>query len=194
LRNLLLFASGEGTTVQAVLDAIVSGELRNVRVVGLITDRDNAGVIQRVMRSGIPVSVIPAESEDAFAPLLMEVMARFKPDLILLAGYLRKIPAPIVQQYSGKMINTHPSLLPKYGGRGFYGDHIHKAVIAGGDTETGCTIHYVNEEYDSGDIILQTKIPVDPRDTATTLAEKVKREEKIILIQTLQQLLGSDTL
>jgi phosphoribosylglycinamide formyltransferase-1 len=92
------------------------------------------------------------------------------------------------------MINTHPSLLPKYGGRGFYGDHIHKAVIAGGDTETGCTIHYVNEEYDSGDIILQTKIPVDPRDTATTLAEKVKREEKIILIQTLQQLLGSDTL
>lgn len=193
LKHLLLFASGEGTTVQAVLDAVASGVLQQCHVDAVITNRDDAGVIPRASRAGVPVFVVPADQEDEFSVRLSDVLDRFEPDLILLAGFLRKIPVSIVERFHGRMINTHPSLLPKYGGRGWYGDRIHRMVLENGDTESGCTIHYVNEEYDSGDIIIQKKVPVHPEDTESSLAERVKQEEKRILIQTLQNLLLPET-
>lgn len=188
MKKLALFASGEGSTIQAVLDAIKSGRLRNLEAVALMTDRKGIGAIQKAKDAGVPVFVIPQDRLDIHEQHLKDALEQVSPDLILLAGYLRKIPASLVRLYEGKIINTHPSLLPKYGGRGYYGDRIHQAVIENGEFESGCTIHYVNEEYDQGEHIAQQRIPIAPSDTPASLAEKVKKEEKKLLIQTLDHL------
>lgn len=112
---------------------------------------------------------------------MSDQLSRFNADLIVLAGYLLKIPEQIIREYRKRIINIHPSLLPKYGGKGFYGKRVHRAVLKSGDSETGCTVHYVSEEYDEGPIIAQTRVPVRESDDPDTLAARVLEQEHKLL-------------
>lgn len=175
MKNLVVFASGSGSNFQSIIDAISNGKLE-ANIVGLITNNSSAYAIQRANENSIPVLVISPndfESENEYCEALLKVLKHWKTDVLILAGYLRKIPIDIIETYKNKIINMHPSLLPKYGGKGFYGIKVHKAVIENNETESGCTVHIVTEEYDKGPILGQAKTKVLASDTAETLSKRV---------------------
>lgn len=188
MHKLLFFASGSGSNFQSVIDAIEAGNL-NASICGLITDRSEAGAIQRARKHSIPIFTIIPIGHEQFTEELLSTLSELSPDLIVLAGYLRKIPDRVINLYSGKIINIHPSLLPKYGGKGFYGLNVHRAVLQNGESWSGCTVHYVDEVYDNGTILAQTKVPVATDDTPETLAKKVLSEEHKLLTKTINKIL-----
>jgi phosphoribosylglycinamide formyltransferase-1 len=188
LKNIVVFASGSGTNFQAIIDSVKSGKI-NANISGLIASKPDIGATGRAERAGVPVAVIPPGSE-SFKRDLEDQLREWQPDLIVLAGYLAKIPKNILNKYSGKIINIHPSLLPKYGGSGFYGSRVHQAVIRSGDIETGCTVHIVTEEYDQGPVLAQKKVPV-PGDTAADLAIRVLKEEHKLLTEVISQIINN---
>lgn len=188
MHKLLFFASGSGTNFQAVIDAIESGSL-NAKIVGLITNRADAGAIHRAKDHNIPVEVIPFSNEDHYIPNLLKTVETYSPDLIVLAGYLKKIPDPLIETYRNRIINIHPALLPKYGGKGFYGQNVHRAVIENQDAISGCTVHFVNEIYDDGAIIDQVSVEVSGDDNPETLAKKILREEHKLLPESIKKIL-----
>ncbi|CAN5272131.1 phosphoribosylglycinamide formyltransferase [soil metagenome] len=188
MHKLLFFASGSGTNFQSVIDAVESGRV-NASICGLITDRLGAGAIQRARKHSIPVHTIFSKDNDQFTTELLSALEDLSPDLIILAGYLRKIPDRIINLYRGRIINIHPSLLPKYGGKGFYGQNVHHAVIENGESWSGCTVHFVDEIYDNGAIIAQKKVRVKADDTPETLAKKILKEEHKLLPDTIKHLL-----
>ncbi|REL33107.1 phosphoribosylglycinamide formyltransferase [Rhodohalobacter sp. SW132] len=188
MHKLLFFASGSGTNFQAVIDAVESGSL-NTKIVGLITNREDAGAIHRAKDHNIPVEVIPFSNEDHYIPNLLKTVETYSPDLIVLAGYLKKIPDPLIETYRNRIINIHPSLLPKYGGKGFYGLNVHRAVIENRDPVSGCTVHFVNETYDDGAIIDQASVKVSGEDNPETLAKKILREEHKLLPESIKKIL-----
>lgn len=194
MHKLLFFASGSGTNFQSVIDAVESDRL-NASICGLITDRRDAGAIQRAKKYSIPVYTISSKDYDQYTTELLSALEDLSPDLIVLAGYLRKIPDRIINLYRGRIINIHPSLLPKYGGKGLYGQNVHRAVIENGESWSGCTVHFVDEIYDNGDIIAQKKVRVKADDTPETLAKKILKEEHKLLPDTIQKILTqkSDT-
>lgn len=185
----MFFASGSGSNFQAVIDAIENNEIDAV-ITGLITDNEYAGAIRRAENHNICVSIINNFGADEAAEELLSVLKGWTPDLIILAGFLKKIPDEITRLYQNRIINIHPSLLPKYGGKGFYGNHVHKAVLEAGDKSSGCTVHYVNENYDEGKIIKQKTVDVLPDDTPETLAARVLAEEHNLLPSVIRQLLN----
>lgn len=187
MHNLVFFASGSGTNFQAVIDAIKKGKL-NAEICGLITDRTGIGAIRRAAKHSIPHWIIPPENPD-FAKKLHQRLDVLSPDLIVLAGYLKKIPKSVIEQFSGKIINIHPALLPAYGGKGYYGQRVHQAIIRNRESESGCTVHYVDEHYDRGPVISQAKVTVSPDDTPETLAEKVLEKEHQLLPSTIHKIL-----
>lgn len=156
--------SGTGRTLQNLLDRIGDGRLR-ATIAGVASDRADAFGLQRAMDHGLETRHLRDPS--AQWSWLMELDI----DLVILAGYLRLLP--IVPEFAGRVLNIHPSLLPKFGGKGMIGDHVHAAVIAARETESGCTVHLCNDRYDDGRILVQARVPVLPRDTATTLAARV---------------------
>lgn len=187
MHNLVFFASGSGTNFQSVIDAIISGELE-ATVTGLITDRAEIKALQRAKKHNIPTRVLkPLEQHSA--ETILSHLSEFSPDLIVLAGYLKKIPDAVIERYRGKIINIHPSLLPKYGGKGFYGMKVHKAVIQNNEKVSGCTVHFVDEIYDNGSIIQQAEVPVATDETPESLAKKILRHEHTLLPQTIKKLL-----
>lgn len=187
MHNLVFFASGSGTNFQSVIDAINSGQLE-ARISGLITNRPEAGALERADKHNIPARTVDSSSSD-YEQKLIELLSDMEPDLIILAGYLRKIPSKIIEIYSGKIINIHPSLLPKYGGKGYYGMNVHRAVIENKERISGCTVHFVDEIYDNGQVIEQIEVPVSDDETAESLAEKVLRKEHELLPKTIKKLL-----
>ena len=191
MHNLVFFASGSGTNFQSVIDAVESGKI-DARITALISNRDDAGAHSRAARHGIPSYTLDVTSPD-FTQYLLDLLSDLNPDLIVLAGYLKKIPDEVIDAYRGKIVNIHPSLLPKYGGKGFYGMHVHRAVIESGDTKSGCTVHFVDEIYDNGSIIKQVEVPVEKNDTAESLAKKVLNEEHRLLPSVINQLLTQST-
>ncbi len=177
--RLVVLVSGSGTTLQNILDQIRSGEL-NASVELVIGSRDGLKGIERAQNAGIPHVVIARKSFADTASFSREVFRRIdeaKPDLICLAGWLCLLEIP--ERYSGKVMNIHPSLLPSFGGKGMYGHHVHEAVLAHGCKVSGCTVHFVDNNYDSGPIILQRTCPVLEDDTPDTLAARVFEQEKI---------------
>ena len=181
--NLVIFASGNGTTLQAVIDAIQEKKLEaNIALV--VSDNLNAFALERAKKANIPTYIIKSKDEESRDVELYDVLSKIDIDLIVLAGYLKLIGHRLLDNY--KIINTHPSLLPKYGGKGMYGMNVHRAVIAAKEEQSGVTLHYVNSEYDKGSIIMQTVVKVLPTDTAEDLAERVQAAEKIQLIGVLQ--------
>jgi len=187
VHNLVFFASGSGTNFQSVIDAIESGQIE-AQITGLVTNRSEAGAIKRAQKHGIPTFVIDSNASD-FEQKLLDLLSELNPDLIVLAGYLKKIPTVIINTYSGRVINIHPSLLPKYGGKGYYGMNVHRAVIENKEDVSGCTVHFVDEFYDNGQIIEQIEVPVSSTDTPESLAEKILRREHELLPNTIHKLL-----
>lgn len=191
MKNIVVFASGSGTNFQAIIDAVEAGEIK-ARIRGLVANKPGIGALKRARKHGIDREVLAPsdfEGQREYENRLLEILSEWKADLIVLAGYMLKIPESVIERYPRRIINIHPALLPKYGGKGFYGMKVHKAVIAGGETESGCTVHYVTEEYDDGPIIAQAKVPVRESDDAETLAGRVLEQEHRLLPKVIDQLL-----
>lgn len=189
MKKLVIFASGSGTNMQAVIDEI-EGESIHAEIAGLITNKPNIQAVERAKKHHIPVCVITEEDAENYVSKLEKQLSEWKPNLIVLAGFLKMIPDSIIRKYENKIINIHPALLPKYGGKGFYGLKVHKAVLESGDKETGCTVHYVNEEYDKGPIISQVKVPVHSSDTPEVLAKRVLKAEHQLLPSVIKKLIN----
>ncbi len=177
--KLAAFASGGGTNFQTILDEIESGSL-DAEVNICISDRDDAGALDRAQSHGVPTAVVPPQSFSSAATFSDELLAHLEKhdvNFVTLAGYLRKIPAPVVQAYEHRIVNIHPALLPAFGGKGMYGMNVHRAVVEYGVRWTGVTVHLVDKEYDHGPVVLQQPVPVLPEDTPETVADRVLEVE-----------------
>ncbi len=168
--------SGGGRTLQNLIDETAAGRLP-VEIVRVISSRSGVAGIDRARAAGIEVEVVSPRALPgaAFSAALTEAVDRCHAELVCLAGFLCRWEIP--PRYHLRVMNIHPALLPRFGGKGFYGHHVHEAVLASGATESGCTVHFADNEYDHGPIILQRRVPVLPGDTADTLAERVFAEE-----------------
>ena len=182
--NLVVFASGNGSTLQAIIDAISDNKL-DAKINLVVSNNKNAYALERASNVNIPTYIISSKKFIDMDNELEQALQGINIDLIVLAGYLRMIGPKLLEKY--KIINTHPSLLPKFGGKGMHGMHVHQAVIDSKEKESGVTLHWVNSEYDKGDIIRQTKVEVLDTDNAETLSAKVQKAEKKQLIEVLQE-------
>lgn len=169
--------SGGGTNLQAVIDKIQTGQLPGAEIVQVIASREDAYGLQRAEKAGIKTKVIQ-ETDRLLCALNEE-----DTDLIVLAGYMKVLEPAIIEAYSNRIINIHPSLIPKYCGKGFYGKRVHQAVIDGKEPISGATVHYVDEGVDTGEIIIQRTVPVKPDDTVESLAARVLHVEHEILAE-----------
>ena len=175
--RLAVLLSGSGTTLQNFIDRIADGSL-DASIEVVVSSRPNVLGVERARDAGLPVEVIERrkyETPEAFSEAITAALERYDVDLVVLAGLLQKYLFP--ERYKGRVLNIHPGLLPKYGGLGMYGHHVHEAVLAAGETESGCTVHIADEEYDHGPIVLQKRVPVLPDDTPETLAARVFEAE-----------------
>ena len=173
--NAAIFASGEGTNAENLFQYFANDPRIKIKLV--VTNRDTAGVIARAEKYKKNVQIISKSALENYSDKIVEFLQVEKIDLIILAGFLLKIPQAFIKAFPRRIINLHPALLPKHGGKGMYGANVHKAVIHHKDEESGITIHYVDEEYDNGDIILQVKCKVLPEDTDESLAKKIRELE-----------------
>ncbi len=170
-----VFASGGGTNFQSLIDRRKSGDL-HVDLSLLIVNNSTAGAVERAKRDNIPVvHLAPSryDDEETYCNELLKHLQRFSIEMIVLAGYMKKLPASVVRKYHNRIINIHPALLPAFGGKGMYGARVHQAVIEYGAKISGITIHFVDEEYDHGPIIFQKSVPVSDSDTPESLAKKI---------------------
>lgn len=177
--NIAVFASGRGSNFQALLHAIDAGILP-ARIVVLISNKADAGAMEIARVQNIPAHHLSQKmfsSEEAMADAMLGVLEKNDVDFIALAGYLKKIPAPVIRQYRNRIVNIHPALLPSFGGEGMYGHRVHESVLASGEKISGATVHVVDEEYDRGPIVLQQTVVIAPDETPETLAAKVLKVE-----------------
>jgi phosphoribosylglycinamide formyltransferase-1 len=174
MKRVVIFASGSGSNAENLIRFFQNSD--NASVIQVLTNNPHAKVLERCKKLKISAlsfnKIAFTETED-----VLNILKSAKPDLIVLAGFLWKFPENILQHFPNKVINVHPALLPKFGGKGMYGMHVHKAVIDQKETETGITIHYVNEHYDEGAIIFQAKCEVKTSDSAEDVAEKIHELE-----------------
>ncbi len=173
-QRLAIFASGNGSNAVRLVDYFQNHG--SIEVALVLTNNKNAGVIERVKNSGVKTIIIDNEQAKQ-GDILIDLMQSNKIDFIILGGYLRKIPVSFISAFQDKIINIHPALLPKYGGKGMYGIHVHEAVKEAGDSETGITVHLVNQNYDEGRILAQHKTSVSSNDDAFDIQRKVQELE-----------------
>lgn len=169
MKKIIVFASGSGSNAEEIIK--YCQENKAIAVVRVYTNNPTAKVIDRAYRLKVPVEVF--NREDIIEGKITEKLLKEAPDLIVLAGFLWKFPETIVKAFPNKIINIHPALLPKYGGKGMYGMNVHQAVLDNKEKETGITIHYVNEHYDEGGIIFQKSVTIEDCTTADAIAEKI---------------------
>lgn len=167
--NIAIFASGSGSNAENI--AKYFSKHPRAKIALIATENPNAMVLERAKRLKLPNYRFTME--EFKNGKVFRMLIDMNIDFIVLAGFLKMVPTEMVKYFHNRIVNIHPALLPKYGGKGMYGDRVHKAVIAAGETESGVTIHYVNERYDEGDIIFQAHCPVMPNDTPETLAQRV---------------------
>jgi phosphoribosylglycinamide formyltransferase-1 len=172
--SLALFASGAGSNVKAIYQYFAGRQ--DVKVALVVSNRPHAPVLNFAQSVGVPVFLLDRE-EFYHSSSFLTSLVEHKIDRIVLAGFLWLLPAHLIEAYPGKIINIHPALLPQYGGKGMFGDHVHRAVIQAGDAQSGITIHEVNQHYDEGQILLQATCPVAKDDTTETLALKIHKLE-----------------
>lgn len=173
--HVAVMCSGSGTNLQALLDAEAAGKLC-AEIVLVISNRKDAFALERARAAGkdaVHMSPNHFEHEVDYSAALLALLRRYEVQLVCLAGYLKKLPAEVVRAYRGRIVNIHPALLPDFGGDGMYGHRVHEAVLASGRTESGPSVHFVDEDYDRGPVIAQTRVPVLEDDTADTLAARV---------------------
>lgn len=177
--RVVFLASGEGQLFEATARYLMGADAR-VKIVGLLTQNPRAKCVERARALGIQTIIINKDIEKFGASLGSE-LTQLKPDYIILTGFSRLIPENIVKQFEGKICNSHPSLLPKYGGKGMYGAKVHQAVLDAKELKTGITLHIVTSEYDEGPVIAQMEIPVSETDSVSSLEQKVKLAERNFL-------------
>lgn len=188
MKNIVIFASGGGSNAGQIMQYFSNHQ--QIKVVAVLTNNPQAGVLQKALQYGIPGVVFTKEQL-----VNGEVLARvqqFSPDVIVLAGFLLKFPAGIIAAYPDKVINIHPALLPKYGGKGMYGINVHGAVLENKEKESGITIHYVNDNYDEGNIIFQQSVAVDDCSTPEEIAARVLELEHRYYPEIIEQILNND--
>jgi len=173
MKKIAILASGEGTNAERIIRYFL--EKRTAEVVLVITNKAQAGVLKRAERLSVPSLILTAQ--EFASGKALEALHLYNIDFIVLAGFLLKVPDTILHDYPNKIVNIHPALLPKFGGKGMYGSHVHQAVIDSNEKESGITIHYINEHYDEGNTIFQATCPVLPDDTPDTLAARVHQLE-----------------
>ena len=174
MKRLSIFVSGNGTNLQRIAEYFL--EYWDITIVNVVCNNPKAYAIERAKKLDIPVRMITKQdfNSEAFIKELQDLDI----DLIVLAGFLWKLPENLVKAFPKKIVNIHPALLPKYGGKGFYGEHVHEAVVAAKEQYSGITVHYVNELYDSGEIILQAHVALDENETPDSLAAKIHQLEQ----------------
>jgi phosphoribosylglycinamide formyltransferase-1 len=184
-QKIAVLVSGSGSNLQALIDAVNAGSIKG-QIAIVISDSLDAYALQRAEKQVIPTICIDkkaCKAEGEFDALLMNSLAAVKPDLIILAGFLSILPCELVAEYKGKIINIHPSLIPAFCGKGFYGEKVHRAAIEYGVKVSGATVHYVDENTDTGPIILQKTVEVSEDDTPATLAKKILPMEHSLLVK-----------
>ena len=188
--NIAVFASHGGSDLQAIIDGCKNGQI-NATVVVVISNNKDSVALQRAKNENIPNFHMSAKkfgSEEILATEILNVLNQYNVDMIFLAGYMRLLHIDILEKYENRIFNIHPALLPKFGGKGMYGMNVHNAVINAKEKETGVTIHRVNAEYDSGEIVAQTKVAVMENDTPEILAERVLLREHEFLVEVISSI------
>ena len=182
--RLAVLASGRGSNLQAIVDHFDNlARERIARVVLVASNRADSPALIRAATASIDIATFdPADDGSQ----LLALLRKFRIDLVVLAGYLKRIPSKVIHEYAGRIINIHPALLPAFGGEGMYGARVHEAVIASGAKETGVTVHLVDDDYDRGPIVAQWRVPVDKSDTAESLAARVLNVEHIVYPRTVE--------
>ena len=192
--NLGFFASHNGSNMQAVIDACNNGIL-NANPVIVISNNGDAGAVERAKKEKVPYYVFNSKthpSPDDLDNAMLHALLQHEVELIVLAGYMKKIGEKILKHYKGRIINIHPALLPKYGGKGMYGSRVHEAVLKARENETGVTIHIIDEEYDTGPIVAQTAISVADDDTVESLSKRVLEREHSFLVETIGKVVSGE--
>ena len=177
--RVVVMVSGGGTNLQAIIDSVKNGAITNTKIVGVISNNKNAYALKRAEENGIPEKCISPkdfDSRDAFNKKLLEEVKAFEPDLVVLAGFLVVIPPEMIAEYRNRMINIHPSLIPSFCGTGYYGLKVHEAALERGVKVVGATVHFVDEGTDTGPIILQKAVEVEPGDTPEILQRRVMEQ------------------
>lgn len=173
MKNIAIFASGNGTNAENIIKYFKHSDVAGVKL--LLSDNPAAAALKKAGRLG--VETFTFKSQELNDGTVLNILKSNNIDFVVLAGFLKFIPESIIETYTGRMLNIHPSLLPKFGGKGMYGDNVHKAVIEAGEKQSGITIHHVDKEYDTGNIVFQKTIPVEENDTPETLAAKIHELE-----------------
>jgi len=182
--RLAVLASGRGSNLQAIVDHFDNlARERVAKVVLVASNRADSPALIRGATASIDIAHFNAADDGTE---LLDLLKKHRIDLVVLAGYLKRIPSKVIREYSGRMINIHPALLPAFGGEGMYGARVHEAVIASGAKESGVTVHLVDDDYDRGPIVAQWRIPVEPSDTADKLAARVLNVEHVVYPRTVE--------
>ncbi|GAB3708594.1 phosphoribosylglycinamide formyltransferase [Spirosoma flavus] len=189
MKRIVLFASGSGSNAEKIASYFADNS--QVDVALIVSNNPKAGVIERARRLHIPVLLFDRTTFYE-TNQITQLLLNQNVDLIVLAGFMWLMPAELVRAFPDKIVNIHPALLPKFGGKGMYGHYVHEAVVAAGETESGITIHYVNEHYDEGQIIFQATCPVSPSDTPEDVARNVQALEHIYYPKIVADVLKSD--
>lgn len=174
MKKIVIFASGSGTNAENIIKYFLNSS--KAKVVSVLTNNPSAKVIERASKFSIPTRIF--SKQELNEGFLLQEINQIQPDLIVLAGFLLKVPQNLIDAYPNKIINIHPALLPKFGGKGMYGMHIHQAVVSHKEKETGITIHYVNENYDEGAIIFQSSVALTSEDAPEDVAVKIHELEQ----------------
>lgn len=188
--KILVLVSGSGTNLQALIQAEKTGALHGGRVSAVISDRPGIYALERAAAAGIPAyietpdtTLPPQERRRDLSDRILRIAGKTGAGLIVLAGFLSILEGDIITEYAGRIINLHPSLLPKYGGPGMYGGRVHRAVLAAGEAESGCTVHIVDAGTDTGPVLIQKKVPVLPGDTPESLADRIHGQEHAAVVE-----------
>ena len=188
MKKIVLFASGSGTNAENII--LHFKKSRQANVVAVFCNNPKAKVLERAQKHH--VTAVFFSKEDLKTEIFLQKLNKFQPDLIVLAGFLLQLPENIIQSYSNKIINIHPALLPKYGGKGMYGMNVHQSVLENKESETGITIHYVNEHYDEGKIIFQKSVGIKDCITAEEIAVKIHELEQQYFPEVIEKLITSN--
>lgn len=185
-KKIIIFASGAGSNAQKIIDHFK--EKQTAEIVLIVSNKPDAGVVEIAKNKNIPVLFI--EKNKFRETGYLEEIKKYQPSLLVLAGFLWKVPGILIHHFQNKIVNIHPALLPAYGGKGMYGNAVHSAVISAKEKESGITIHFVDEKYDHGETIFQAKCTLNENETAETLATKIHRLEHEYFAKTIERLLS----
>lgn len=186
MKNIAVFASGNGSNAERIATYFENNEIAKVSII--LTNKKDAGVIDRAKRLGIPYAIFDRNTFYQTEEII-SILTEHQIDLVVLAGFLWLVPKNILETYPNRIVNIHPALLPKYGGKGMFGHHVHVAVIASGDKTSGITIHFVNDKYDDGQVIFQKEVEIEKHDSPDSLAQKIHELEYRYFPEVIENLL-----